>query len=45
MSDMHKELLDTIRAVAEAGVTYISVGRLTQSAPAADIGLDFSLRE
>ncbi len=34
--------LDTIRAAAETGVTYISVGRLTQSAPAADIGLDFS---
>lgn len=32
---------DTIRAAAETGVTYISVGRLTQSAPAADIGLDF----
>lgn len=34
--------LDTIRAKAETGVTYISVGRLTQSAPAADIGLDFN---
>lgn len=34
--------LDTIRAIAEAGVTYVSVGRLTQSAPAADIGLDFA---
>ncbi|MBB3982513.1 nicotinate-nucleotide pyrophosphorylase (carboxylating) [Sphingobium fontiphilum] len=34
--------LDTIRAIAESGVTYISVGRLTQSAPAADIGLDFA---
>jgi len=34
--------LDTIRAKAETGVTYISVGRLTQSAPAADIGLDFA---
>ena len=33
--------LDTIRAIAETGVTYISVGRLTQSAPAADIGLDY----
>lgn len=32
--------LDTIRAIAETGVTYVSVGRLTQSAPAADIGLD-----
>ncbi len=35
--------LDTIRAIAEAGVDFISVGRLTQSAPAADIGLDFAL--
>src|SRR5438067_1746017 len=35
--------LDTIRAIAETGVTYISVGRLTQSAPAVDIGLDFLL--
>ncbi|AHE54915.1 carboxylating nicotinate-nucleotide diphosphorylase [Sphingomonas sanxanigenens] len=34
--------LDTIRAIAETGVTCISVGRLTQSAPAADIGLDFA---
>jgi len=34
--------LETIRAKAESGVTYISVGRLTQSAPAADIGLDFT---
>lgn len=34
--------LDTIRAIAENGVTYVSVGRLTQSAPAADIGLDFT---
>lgn len=34
--------LDTIRAIAETGVSYISVGRLTQSAPAVDIGLDFA---
>jgi len=33
--------LDTIRALADTGVTYVSVGRITQSAPAADIGLDF----
>jgi nicotinate-nucleotide pyrophosphorylase (carboxylating) len=33
--------LETIRAIAETGVNYISVGRITQSAPAADIGLDF----
>ncbi|MGB7371973.1 carboxylating nicotinate-nucleotide diphosphorylase [Erythrobacter sp.] len=36
--------LDTIAAKAASGVDYVSVGRLTQSAPAADIGLDFSLR-
>lgn len=35
--------LETIRAKAETGVSYISVGRLTQSAPAADIGLDFDV--
>ncbi|HMP55302.1 MAG TPA: carboxylating nicotinate-nucleotide diphosphorylase [Novosphingobium sp.] len=35
--------LDTIGAIAASGVTYVSVGRLTQSAPAADIGLDFSV--
>jgi nicotinate-nucleotide pyrophosphorylase (carboxylating) len=34
--------LDTIGAIAATGVTYVSVGRLTQSAPAADIGLDFA---
>lgn len=33
--------LETIRALAETGVDFISVGRITQSAPAADIGLDF----
>lgn len=33
--------LDNIRAIAATGVTYISAGRITQSAPAADIGLDF----
>ena len=34
--------LDTIAAIAASGVTYVSVGRLTQSSPAADIGLDFT---
>jgi nicotinate-nucleotide pyrophosphorylase (carboxylating) len=34
--------LGTIRAKAETGVTYLSVGRITQSAPAADLGLDFA---
>ncbi|MCK5426047.1 MAG: nicotinate-nucleotide diphosphorylase (carboxylating), partial [Emcibacter sp.] len=33
--------LDTIKAIAETGVDYISVGRITQSAPAVDIGLDY----
>jgi nicotinate-nucleotide pyrophosphorylase (carboxylating) len=37
--------LDTIRAIAESGVDYISVGRITQSAPAVDIGLDYALQE
>ena len=34
--------LETIRAIAETGVDFISVGRITQSAPAVDIGLDYS---
>jgi nicotinate-nucleotide pyrophosphorylase (carboxylating) len=34
--------LDTIGAIAASGVDFVSVGRLTQSAPAADIGLDFT---
>ena len=34
--------LDTIAAIAASGVDYVSVGRLTQSAPAADVGLDFT---
>ena len=33
--------LETIRESAATGVTYVSVGRITQSAPAVDIGLDF----
>ena len=36
--------LETIRAIAETGVDFISVGRITQSAPAVDIGLDYSPR-
>jgi len=36
--------LDTVRAIAETGVNYISVGRITQSAPSVDIGLDYSLQ-
>jgi nicotinate-nucleotide pyrophosphorylase (carboxylating) len=34
--------LETIGAIAATGVDFVSVGRLTQSAPAADIGLDFT---
>ncbi|MEM8799922.1 MAG: carboxylating nicotinate-nucleotide diphosphorylase [Pseudomonadota bacterium] len=34
--------LNTVRSIAETGVDFISVGRLTQSAPAVDIGLDFT---
>jgi nicotinate-nucleotide pyrophosphorylase (carboxylating) len=34
--------LDTIKEKSATGVDFVSVGRLTQSAPAADIGLDFT---
>lgn len=34
--------LETIRAVAETGVDSISIGRLTHSAPAVDIGMDIA---
>jgi nicotinate-nucleotide pyrophosphorylase (carboxylating) len=37
--------IDTIRAIAETGVDYISVGRITQSAPAVDIGLDYIIKK
>lgn len=33
--------LTTVRAIAETGVDWISVGALTHSAPAMDLGLDF----
>lgn len=35
--------LSNVRAVAEAGVDFISIGALTHSARAVDIGLDFEL--
>jgi nicotinate-nucleotide pyrophosphorylase (carboxylating) len=35
--------LDSIREKAESGVDVISVGRMTQSAPAVDIGLDVTI--
>lgn len=34
--------LETVRGIAETGVDFISVGAITHSAPAADIGLDVS---
>ena len=34
--------LETVRAIAETGVDFISVGRITQSARAVDIGLDLT---
>ena len=34
--------LNTVRALARTGVDFISVGALTHSAPAVDIGLDFT---
>jgi nicotinate-nucleotide pyrophosphorylase (carboxylating) len=33
--------LQTVRAIAESGVDWISVGALTHSAKAMDLGLDF----
>ncbi len=33
--------LENVRAIAETGVDYISVGRITHSAPCLDLGLDF----
>jgi nicotinate-nucleotide pyrophosphorylase (carboxylating) len=33
--------LDTVRAIAETGVDWISVGALTHSPKALDLGLDF----
>jgi nicotinate-nucleotide pyrophosphorylase (carboxylating) len=35
--------LDTIAGIAASGVDFVSVGRITQSAPAVDIGLDYDL--
>ena len=33
--------MDTVREIAETGVDFISIGALTHSAPAVDIGFDF----
>ncbi|MGC6512801.1 MAG: carboxylating nicotinate-nucleotide diphosphorylase [Parvibaculales bacterium] len=35
--------LQTVKAIAETGVDYISVGRITHSAPCLDLGLDFEI--
>jgi nicotinate-nucleotide pyrophosphorylase (carboxylating) len=37
--------LDTVRAIAESGVDRISVGAITHSAPALDLGLDLDMVE
>jgi len=34
--------LETVKSVAETGVDLISVGSLTHSSPALDLGLDFA---
>ncbi|HUA19382.1 MAG TPA: carboxylating nicotinate-nucleotide diphosphorylase [Bryobacteraceae bacterium] len=36
--------LETVAAIAATGVDFVSVGRITQSAPAVDIGLDWMER-
>jgi nicotinate-nucleotide pyrophosphorylase (carboxylating) len=36
--------LDTVRAIAETGVDFISAGALTHSAPNVDIGLDITMQ-
>jgi nicotinate-nucleotide pyrophosphorylase (carboxylating) len=35
--------LENVRSIAETGVDFISIGRLTHSAPAVDIGLDITM--
>ena len=37
---LFRSRLETARAVAQTGVDYVSVGALTHSSPALDIGLD-----
>lgn len=37
--------LETVRGIAETGVDYISVGKLTHSAPAVDIGADVVIHQ
>ena len=40
-TDQERSSLDSVRAIAETGVDWISVGALTHSAPALDLALDF----
>jgi nicotinate-nucleotide pyrophosphorylase (carboxylating) len=35
--------LDTIKAIAETGVDYISTSKITMAAPTLDIGLDMAI--
>lgn len=35
--------LDTVAAIAESGVDFVSLGQITHSAPSLDIGLDFTI--
>lgn len=35
--------LDTVTAIAETGVDFVSLGEITHSAPSMDIGLDFTI--
>jgi len=35
--------LDTIRAIAETGVDYISTSKITMAAPTLDVGLDIHI--
>ncbi|MDH5188297.1 MAG: carboxylating nicotinate-nucleotide diphosphorylase [Rhodospirillaceae bacterium] len=37
--------IENVRAIAETGVDAISIGRITQSAPAVDIGLDWAANQ
>ncbi|MCM8557303.1 carboxylating nicotinate-nucleotide diphosphorylase [Sphingomicrobium sediminis] len=37
--------LETIRAIAETGVDYISTSKITMGAPAVDIGLDYAIAD
>jgi nicotinate-nucleotide pyrophosphorylase (carboxylating) len=36
--------IDTIKAIAETGVDYISTSKITMAAPTLDVGLDIRIR-